>query len=292
MARINSCLFLLSAVVLGACIGVSAQTDRTSASGHAKEVPPTVGVDGASSSHVKNVPAPGFTPLGLPFSIDRPQEGSARSIRILSEDEMSRDDRDLLAGAQSTIQERADVQNFEFNGSGWTYHQLVCPALPNHLFVRFTRDDGTRQMSMFSAAIPRNGNGRVHIIPIVRKGYSLFSPAPIGALTIAAFNRIRAEEGMGASADWLGTGLCYAALTGASPQVGELPPGPNKEISAVIPPTLTITTDHGAIIRFVDIAASPNPIQWSMTFDPKGRLLKAAHGPAYVGHLGTTPVSD
>jgi hypothetical protein len=120
----------------------------------------------------------------------------------------------------------------------------------------------------------------LHIVPIIRKGYSLFSPAPIGALTIAAFNRIRAEEGAGASADWLGTGLCYAALAGANPQVGGMPPDADNETSTVMAPTLTITTGGGAIVRFADISTASHPMQWSMTFDSRGKLLKAAHGPA------------
>lgn len=135
---------------------------------------------------------------------------------------------------------------------------------------------------MFSAAIPRNGNGRVHIIPIVRKGYSLFSPAPIAALTMAAFNRIRAEEGVGASADWLGTGLCYAALAGANPHAAEPKPGTiqSGDKPEMIPPTLVVRTDGGAVIRFADASTVP-PMQWDMTFDGKGKLVKASHGPAY-----------
>jgi len=292
MARINSRLFLLSVIVLGASISLCAQTDKTAPSSHVKVVPPPVGLEGAASGRVKTLPAPGFTPQNLPFAIDNPRNAPERSVRIISEGEMTREDRDLLANAESTIRERAGVQNFEFNGAGWTLHQLVCPALPKHLFVRFTRDDGTRQMSMFSAAIPRDGNGRVHIIPVVRKGYSLFSPAPIGPLTVAAFNRIRAEEAAGASADWLGTGLCYAALAGANPQIGELPADVKNDITEIMLPTLTITTDGGAIIRFADIAAAPHPMQWSMTFDPGGKLLKAARSPAYVEHFGKAPANN
>ena len=70
-------------------------------------------------------------------------------------------------------------------------------------------------MSVFSASVPRNGAGRVRIVPILKRGYSLFSPAPINALTISAFNHIRAEEGEAANSDWLGNALCYAALAGS-----------------------------------------------------------------------------
>lgn len=268
MARTNLCLFLLSATIFGASMALCAQTSQSAPSNRVKEVPPSA-----------------FTPPNIPFAIDGPKDPSAHSIRIISEDEMTREDRDLLADAESSIQERAGFQSFEFNGAEWTYHQLVCPALPYHLFVRFTRDDGTRQMSMFSAAIPRGGNGRVRIIPIVRKGYSLFSPAPINALTIAAFNRIRAEEGAVASSDWLGTGLCYAALAGANPEIGSPETGESKETALTIPPTLLVTSKGDAIIRFADVSVASKPMQWDMTFDRGGKLLKAAHSPAYVTHL-------
>ena len=203
---------------------------------------------------------------------------------------MSRADRDLVADAQSSIAERAGFENLEFDGGGWTYHELVCPALPNHLFLRFTRDDGTRQMSMFSAAIPRDGNGRVHIIPIVRKGYSLFSPAPVGALTMAAFNRIRSEERDRATSDWVGTGLCYAALAGANPQaqtVGD----DDAETGGVLQPTLRITAEGGSVIRFADVSTMPKAMEWTMVFDPRGKLVHAEHRPASMERRVSSRVS-
>lgn len=286
MARIKPLLLLLSSVALAASL--SAQSDQGSASTHVKVLPVPIGVDEAAGGHVKTLPAPGLTPSGSPFALDNAKADAGRSIRVVPEDQMSRNDRDLVADAESSIEERAGFENLAFNGAGWTYRQLVCPALPNHLFLRFTRDDDTRQMSMFSAAIPRNGNGRVHIIPIVRKGYSLFSPAPIGAMTIAAFNRIRAEEGEGASADWLGTGLCYAALAGANPQAGESASGADDhgETPITSPPILRITSQGGAVIQFADVSASPKPMEWNMIFDARGKLLKATHAPAYVMRVG------
>jgi hypothetical protein len=281
MAPVSTRLFLSSAIILGVCATVSAQSGQSLPSSHVEKIPATLGVDDASGYPNKPLPAPVLN--RSPFSIDNQIAGLARSIRVLSPDEMSREDRDLVADAESSIQERAGFQNMEFDGAGWTYRELVCPALPNHMFLRFTRDDGTREMSMFSAAIPRNGNGRVRIIPIVRKGYSLFSPAPIAALTMAAFNRIRTEEDTAAPADWLGTGLCYAALAGANPNVGQTTE--NNDTRAVFPPTLTITAEGGAVVNFVDVDATPKPMQWSMTFDPRGKLLKAEHSPAYAGHF-------
>ncbi len=214
------------------------------------------------------------------------------SVRILSADQMTRHDRDLEADAEASIQERAGFQNLEFNQGPWTYQQLVCPALPNHLLLRFSRNEGTGETSMFSAAIPRGGEGRVRIIPIVRKGYSLFSPAPIGALTIASFNRIRSDENTEWRANWLGIGLCYAALAGANPQAGELPPPTfdSEHVAVTIEPTLFLTKEGGAIVRFADVSTMPRPMEWNLTFDRKGTLVKANHFPADVVRARPNPV--
>jgi hypothetical protein len=269
MVRIQPLLILLVFTAVAACASLTAQT-----------VPETVG------KHVRIVPAPEPVPSGGPFALHNSSPDNALSIQIRSEAEMTAHDRDLTADAESSIQERAGFENLGFDEGPWKYRQLVCPALPNHLFLRFSRNDGARDMSMFSVAIPRGGEGRVRIIPIVRKGYSLFSPAPIGALTIAAFNRIRREENTDAPADWLGTGLCYAALAGANPQAGQLelgaPESGGMSMPLTMPPTLVVTNDGGAVVRFADVSTASHPMEWNMMFDRKGRLLKATHSPAYV----------
>jgi hypothetical protein len=300
MTRIKPILYLAPALALAAGALLLAQSDRQSdpsvppqpgkvvpapvdpedlPRGRVKIVPAPVDSDDLPSGRVKTVPAPNARSL---FDLDSTAASSEHSIQVLSEAQMTASDRDLVANWESAIQEHAGFESLDFDGSGWTYQQLVCPALPNHLFLRFTRNDGTRDMSMFSAAMPRNGDGRVHIIPIVRKGYSLFSPAPIGAMTIAAFNRVRSEEGEGASADWVGTGLCYAALAGANPQTGVTQPdsqeGGETPDAATIPPSLMVGAGGGAVIRFADVSTE-RPMEWSMTFDTKGKLVKASHAP-------------
>src|SRR3954447_9919548 len=299
MTRIGLRLFLLSTISFGVCVSLSAQSGQSPPAQRVKIVPAPLSVEDAAGSHVKALAAPGFVPSDTLFSVNPPNHQAEKSIRVLSEAEMTSHDRDLVADAESSIRVHAGTENLEVNNAGWTYHQLECRALPNHLFLRFTRNNDTRQMSMFSAAIPRNGEGRVHIIPIVRKGYSLFSPAAIGPLTIAAFNRIRTEEGAGASADWLGTALCYGALTGANPQAGVLQSGSAEsgELHANVEPTLVLQSDGGAIIRFVDVSDVSRPMEWKMMFDRRGKLLKATHAPAYMMHFGkrtvrTLDVSD
>jgi hypothetical protein len=193
-------------------------------------------------------------------------------------------DRDLAADAESSIRERAGFAGLEFSqdsdGGKWSYQQIVCPALPNHLLLQFTRNNGTGDISVFSASIPRGGDGRVRIIPILRRGYSLFSPAPINALTISAFNHIRAEEHPDQPPAWLETGLCYAALAGAHPLAGSPEETDAKKMPVAPPGKLMIPINGGAVISFTDLSAIPRPMEWTMTFNGKGKLLKATHSSA------------
>jgi len=222
----------------------------------------------------------------------------ARSIRLRSAEEMTEQDRLLEADAESSIAERAGFNDIAFNEGKWSYRQLVCPALPNHLFLRFTRNNGVGDVSVFSVSIPRNGEGRLRVIPIERRSYSLFSPAPINALTIAAFNRIRVEDqpdnATGETPGWLGTGLCYAALAGANPIAApkDAMSGPRK-FPAASAPLLEIPPQGGAVVRFTDMSAAPRPMAWSLVFNGKGRLLKAAHAPARLtGEAAVPSTSD
>jgi hypothetical protein len=135
------------------------------------------------------------SPSSIPFSpgAEIPEQ-RIYSIEFRSSDQMTQRDRDLEADAESSIRERAGFDGLEFNQGNWSYQQLICPALPNHMFLKFMRNNGAGDMSVFTVSIPRGGDGRVRIIPVLRRGYSLFSPAPINAMTISAFNHIRAED--------------------------------------------------------------------------------------------------
>jgi hypothetical protein len=210
----------------------------------------------------------------------------ARSIQLRSPDAMTEPDRLLEADAESSIAERAGYANLAFNQGQWSFTQLLCPALPNHLFLRFTRNNGVGDVSVFSASIPRNNEGHIRIIPIERRSYSLFSPAPINALTIAAFNRIRAEDHSDSTPDspvsWLGTALCYAALAGANPMAAPQSAPGSKQYPSASAPSLEILAAGGAVARFTDFSAAPRPMEWALVFSNRGKLLKATHSPAGI----------
>lgn len=219
-------------------------------------------------------------PQPMLFSLGEERPAAAAPVEFRSVEQMTRQDRDLEADGEAAIAERAGFADLEFNQGHWNYRQVICSALPHHLFLQFTRNNGAGDVSVFSASVPRGGEGRVRIIPIVRRGYSLFSPAPINELTISAFNHIRAEEQSEQAPDWLATGLCYAALAGAHARIAPPPVDEAPRPSAVLPGSLLTSPGGGAIISFTDLAALPRPMLWTMTFDRHGKLLKATHSAA------------
>jgi hypothetical protein len=213
----------------------------------------------------------------MPFSPESGLKGHARAIEFLSANQMTEEDRKLEAGAEPAIREKAGIADLGFNEGKWSYRQVACTALPGHLLLRFTRNDGPGNVSMFSVSVPRASQGAVHMIPIQRRSFSLFSPAPMNAMTIAVFNRIRAEEQPEDQPNWLETGLCYAALAGANPQVEPLPVPHDSSMLPVAPSAvLEIPAEGGAVIEFTDTAGVPGPADWKLTFDGKGKLLKAS----------------
>ncbi len=207
----------------------------------------------------------------MPFSAG---EGSpAAPLEFRTESLISPQDRALWNSAQTALSQRANAAGLDFIQGPWETRQIVCSALPGHLFLAFTRGDSSHATA-FTASIPR-GSGQVRVLPILRRGYSLFSPAPINAQTLSAFNHIRAEEHPAQPAEWLPTGLCYAALAGAQPEVGLAGSVYKRKDSTAAPGSLTMTPANGGEISFLDLSANPRHNLWTMSFDPSGRLLKA-----------------
>lgn len=211
-----------------------------------------------------------------PFPADAWTPVSSATVELRPAGQMTAQDRALETDAEGAIAKQAGTSGMEFTSGRWSYRQIVCPAFPNHLFLRFTRDQGQGDVSVFSASIPRAGWGRLRIIPIQRRSYSLFSPAPMNAITIAAFNHIRAEEQSMRVGGWADVGLCYAALAGANPELarpdkwtGDPHSHPASSAELIYPAA------GGATLRLTDVSARPRPLEWTLVFDAKGKLLKA-----------------
>lgn len=219
----------------------------------------------------------------MPFSAASTQQQPIFTVQFRSPDELSQPDRLLIANSESSIAEHAGFSGLDYQDNGWAYREIVCSAFPNHLFLQYTRNNGSGDVSVFSASIPRNGEGRVRVIPILKRSYSLFSPAPVNARTISAFNHIRAEEGEHVNSDWLGNALCYAALAGSQPEIvaADAAPAPGKPVAALTA-QLEIQKQgrRDEVIRFDDAAGNPHATEWTMTFTRNGKLIKATHRPA------------
>lgn len=242
--------------------------------------PSVVSAQKSAESHERVVPPP-FEPAPFPDTATRLKP--VYSIELRAADQLTAQEKLLLANAESSIAEHAGFAGLEYGQTAWTYRQIICPTFPNHLFLQYLRNNGTGDVTTFSASIPRNGEGRVRIVPILKRGYSLFSPAPVNALTISAFNHIRAEEGESVNSDWLGNALCYAALAGSVPRI--LPPdalpADHKPIAALSAAMEIQMQRHGLeVLRFDDAAARPRAMEWTMTFTRNGKLIKATHRPA------------
>ncbi|MGA9671034.1 MAG: hypothetical protein WBQ94_17625 [Terracidiphilus sp.] len=217
-------------------------------------------------------------PVERPMPFNPTPHGATQAIEYRSAEEMTEQDRELAASSQSAIGEHAGFVGLEFKLGKWNYQQVVCPALSNHLFLQFTRNNGVGDVSIFSASIPRGGDGRVRIIPILRRGYSLWSPAPVSALTISTFNHIRDEEHADHVSDWLGVGLCYASLAAGHPvEAFAEEEEAGLKYPQAMTPAIEISTVGGATMSFTDVSAAEHPMEWEMEFDGKGKLLKAMH---------------
>lgn len=184
-----------------------------------------------------------------------PQPADVLPVELRAPEAMPEADRVLAKSAHNAIAAHAALASIDFSGGSWTQTQIVCPALPGHLFLRYTRSLGAGSVSEFSVAVLRGGKTRVHVLPILRRGYTPFTPVE----SIAAFNRIRQEEPAAQSPAWVGLARCYAALTGASPAG-----------AAILAPDRDQTT-----VRILDNADSLPPRDWILTFDSRGNLVKA-----------------
>jgi hypothetical protein len=202
-----------------------------------------------------------------------PAENS-EPIEIRSPRQMTAEDRRLAEASESTIAALAETANFDYMNGTWSYRQIVCPALSGHIFLRYTRNQGERDVSAFSASIER-GHGLVHIIPILRRSYETFSPAAASSLTIGEFNSIRREEHTNQPPAWLAMGLCYAALASTDPQSLRVSqPAEGLTIISASAVIASVDGDH-IDLQFSDQATAQRLSLWFLRFDSKGTLLKA-----------------
>jgi hypothetical protein len=254
------------ALILGFAIGsAAAQTPVSSPEPQKQHIVPV-----GAPPRERLVPARPEPGANAPFAFDGV---SSSIVEVRPASALSEPDKILEANAESTIREHASMQALDFASGQWSYSELACRSFPRHLFLRFNRNNGAGDESAFTISIPRDGTGHIRFIPLLRRGYSLWSPTPVNAITISAFNHILAEEqpeGLEGLTKPQATSMsvCYAALAGSG--------GPEAQSVELAEPLLAhLSVDGPSSVVF--ITAGSHPHQWEMIFDRKGRLTKATH---------------
>jgi hypothetical protein len=205
-----------------------------------------------------------------------------QALEFRSPEQMTAADRELAEADQGEIARRAGLQGFDLGreghgGESWGYEQAVCPAFPEHVILEYSRDNGYGDVSLFSAVLPR-GDGHVRVIPGRRRSYSLWTPVSTNALTINDFNHMVEEGHEGLNPDWLTLGLCYAALAGGHVRAALVPRSAAEVIYPLVAPAmLTVEKKGGAEVRFADATPKTKAMDWVLSFDVKGRLMKVRH---------------
>ncbi len=213
----------------------------------------------------------------MPFALDVPPAERINSVEYLSGHSMAVQDRQAVARARALIWTKAVRAGFDLDKGKWTYQQIVCPVLPRHILLFYSRNRGVDDVSEFSAILLRNSNAAVRILPILHRSYALFPPAPVNPISISDFNLLRAQDNPGKKVDWLTTSLCYAALTGAHVVLPrQAASHSDVDVPLGMNPLLQIAVDGSATVRIDDLEAPQRPKEWKLSFDKNGNLLHVA----------------
>lgn len=206
-----------------------------------------------------------------------PLAGHSRlEVEIIPEAAMSAENKQLIAGVVPELRRRAAIDVISLDQHDWAIQQIGCTAFPHSLVLRYTSGKSPRERSEFIATIARAGR-EVGLIPIARKGYSVYSPTPTNAMTIGAINTLLAREDAKPPVSQIA--VCYAALIGAKPQAGH---DGGSFVKLEVPPAIKVPAAGDESV-LVTTQAIPSQ-SWSLEFDHKGKLLKAeqASGGAMV----------
>jgi hypothetical protein len=217
---------------------------------------------------------PALKPIPTPFPLGQ-KFGRVQALEFRAPEAMTTEDRAVADGGQDEITRRAELQGFHLTeGSGWGYEQAVCPAFPEHVVLEYSRLNGPGDVTLFSAVVPRGSVGHVRVIPVRRRGYSLWTPASSNALTLNDFNHMVKEGGL--SPDWMTLSLCYTALAAGHVRAALIPETRADETYPLAEPAmLTVNAKKaGAEVRMVDTAKPRPKGEWLFEFDGLGHLKK------------------
>jgi hypothetical protein len=203
------------------------------------------------------------------------------TLPVLDAGEMSAADRALLQQREVDVSSAAAFYGFDISDSHWTYQQIVCRSLPDHMMLSFENGSTKHGPSHFVAVVPANGE-KVQVVTEYAHGLLPFRAAWEKSTAYDAFNRMtatdRGEHELGPQSHWLNLGMCFVALTGHLPRVAV--PQQNVEASEALTkrngstPIILIDPGKDAEVDFSDVSEARTG-NWRLRFDNRGRLTKA-----------------
>jgi hypothetical protein len=226
-------------------------------------------------------------------------EAHTSSLPVRDAGQMSAADRALLEQREVDVSSAAAFYGFDISDSRWTYQQIVCRSLPDHMMLNFENDSVEHGPSHFVAVVPANGD-KVQVVTDYAHGLLPFHAAWEKSAAYQAFNQMittdRGERELGPSSHWLNLGMCFAALSGHLTKVAL--PKESVEASEALTkrngstPIIMIEPGKDAEVDFSDVSAAQTG-NWRLRFDNRGRLTKAeldAVGPLKTRVVPMSPV--
>ena len=208
-------------------------------------------------------------------------EANTSTLPVLDAGEMSAANRALLEQREVDVSSAAAFYGFDISDSHWTYQQIVCRSLPDHMMLNFENDSVEHGPSHFVAVVPANGD-KVQVVTDYAHGLLPFHAAWEKSAAYEAFNRMtmsdRGEHELGPESHWLNLSMCFVALTGHLPSVAV--PRDSVEASEALTkrngstPIIMIDPGKDAEVHFSDVSMARTD-NWRLHFDNRGRLTKA-----------------
>jgi hypothetical protein len=208
-------------------------------------------------------------------------EARTSTLPVLDAGQMSAADRALLEQREVAVSSAAAFFGFDISDSRWTYQQIICRTLPDHMMLNFVNNSVEHGPSHFVAVVPANGD-KVQVVTDYAHGLLPFHAAWEKSAAYEAFNQMittdRGEHELGPSSHWLNLGMCFAALSGHLPKVAV--PKESVEASEALTkrngstPIIVIDPGKDAEVHFSDVSGADTG-NWRLRFDNRGRLTKA-----------------
>jgi hypothetical protein len=222
------------------------------------------------------------------------------TLPVLDARQMKPADRELLQRRELDVSRAAAFYGLDISDSHWTYQQILCRSLPDHLMLSFQNDSAEHGASHFVAVVPASGD-KVQVVTDYTHGLLPFHAAWEKSAAYQAFNHMtetdRGEHELGPESHWLSLGMCFVALTGRVPHIAV----PQQSVAASealvkrngSTPIILIDPGKEAEVRFSDVSDARQTGNWRLRFDSKGRLTNAVvetAGPIKAKSVPMSPI--